>query len=106
MYPDQVYRSYLTPLRFLQRSAAIFRTKPAIVYGDRSWTYPELNERVHRLASALRAAGVERGDRVAALLPNIPPMLEAHFAVPLSGGVLVAINTHAPQTDARYPQSR
>ena len=49
--------------------------------------------RVHRLASALRGVGIEKGDRVACLLPNIPPMLEAHFGVPLSGGVLVAINT-------------
>ncbi len=93
MYPAEVYKSYLTPLRFLQRSAAVFRTKPAMVYGDRSWTYPELAERVNRLASALRRAGVQKGDRVACLLPNIPPMLEAHFGVPLSGGILVAINT-------------
>ncbi|MDP9471994.1 MAG: AMP-binding protein [Chloroflexota bacterium] len=61
MYPPEVYRSYLTPLRFLQRSAAVFRQKPAVVYGDRSWTYPELAARVNRLASALRAAGVEKG---------------------------------------------
>ncbi|MGH2558149.1 MAG: long-chain-fatty-acid--CoA ligase [Thermomicrobiales bacterium] len=93
MYPPEVYRSYLTPFRFLQRSAYIFRAKPAIVYGDRSWTYPEVEARVHRLASALRGIGVETGDRVAALLPNIPPMLEAHFGVPLSGGILVAINS-------------
>ena len=72
MYPQEVYRSYLTPLRFLQRSASIFREKPAVVYGDRTWTYPELNERVHRLASALTAAGVQPGDRVAYLVPNIP----------------------------------
>ena len=93
MYPPEVHRSHLTPLRFLQRSAAVFRTKPAVVYGERSWTYPELAERVNRLASALRAAGIERGDRVGYLVPNIPALLEAHFGVPLAGGVLVAINT-------------
>jgi fatty-acyl-CoA synthase len=102
MYPTEVYRSYLTPLRFLQRSAYVFRNKPAIVYGDRSWTYPEVAERVNRLASALRSAGVEKGDRVAALLPNIPPMLEAHFGVPLAGGVLVAINTRLKGDEIAY----
>jgi fatty-acyl-CoA synthase len=102
MYPPEVYRSYLTPLRFLQRSAYVFRNKPAIVYGDRAWTYPEMAERVNRLASALRAAGVEKGDRVAALLPNIPPMLEAHFGVPLAGGILVAINTRLKGDEIAY----
>src|SRR5688500_10030553 len=102
MYPPDVYRSYLTPLRFLQRSADVFRQKPAVVYGERSWTYPELNERVHRLASALRGAGIERGDRVAYLVPNIPPLLEAHFGVLLAGGVLVAINTRLSGPEIVY----
>src|SRR5215210_4322186 len=102
MYPPEVYKSYLTPLRFLQRSAYVFRQKPAIVYGDRTWTYPEFEARVHRLASALRGAGVEKGDRVAALLPNIPQMLEAHFGVPLSGGILVAINTRLSSDDIAF----
>ncbi len=93
MYPPEVHRSHLTPLRFLQRSAAVFRQKPAVVHGDRVITYPELNDRVHRLASALTAAGVGKGDRVAYLVPNIPALLEAHFGVPLAGAVLVAINT-------------
>ncbi len=102
VYPPEVYRSYLTPLRFLQRSAAVFRQKPAVVYGDRSWTYPELAARVNRLASALRAAGVEKGDRVAYLVPNIPALLEGHFGVPLAGGVLVAINTRLNAEEIRY----
>ena len=82
MFPPEVHRSHLTPLRFLQRSASVFREKPAVIYGDRSWTYPELAERVNRLASALISAGVARGDRVAYLVPNIPAMLEGHFARP------------------------
>ncbi len=102
MYPSEVYRSHLTPFRFLQRSAYVFRNKPAIVYGDRSWTYPEMAERVNRLASALRGLGVQKGDRVAALLPNIPPMLEAHFGVPLAGGILVAINTRLSGDEIVY----
>ncbi|MDQ3225752.1 MAG: AMP-binding protein, partial [Chloroflexota bacterium] len=102
MFPPEVYRSHLTPLRFLQRSASVFRQKPAVVYGDRSWTYPELAERVNRLASALVAAGIARGDRVAVLVPNIPPTLEGHFAVPLAGGILVAINTRLSAPEIEY----
>jgi fatty-acyl-CoA synthase len=102
MFPPEVYRSHLTPLRFLQRSASVFRQKPAVVYGDRSWTYPELEARVNRLASALLAAGVTRGDRVAFLAPNIPPLLEAHFAVPLAGAILVAINTRLSPPEVAY----
>src|SRR3712207_640917 len=93
MYPPEVYRSHLTPFRFLQRSADVFRVKPAILHRDRVYTYPEFAERCYRLASALREGGIQRGDRVAVLLPNIPQMLEAHFGVPLAGGILVAINT-------------
>src|SRR5215204_6479567 len=102
MFPDQVHRSHLTPLRFLQRSASVFREKPAIVYGNRTWTYPEMAERVNRLASALISAGVARGDRVAYLVPNIPAMLEGHFAVPLAGAILVAINTRLSAPEVAY----
>lgn len=102
MFPPQVYRSYLTPLRFLQRSASVFREKPAVIYGDQSWTYPELEARVNRLASAFHAAGIERGDRIAYLVPNIPPMLEGHFAVPLAGAILVAINTRLSASEVAY----
>src|SRR5918995_4164987 len=102
MFPPQVHRSHLTPLRFLQRSASVFREKPAVVYGDRVWTYPEIAQRVNRLASALLGAGVSRGDRVAYLVPNIPAMLEGHFAVPLAGAILVAINTRLSSPEVRY----
>jgi fatty-acyl-CoA synthase len=102
MYPPEVCRSHLTPLRFLQRSADVFREKPAIVYGDRSWTYPEMAGRVNRLASALKGIGIEKGDRVACLLPNIPAILEAHFGVPLAGGILVAINTRLRCDEVQY----
>jgi fatty-acyl-CoA synthase len=93
---------HLTPLGFYERSAATFRDKTAVVYGDRRFTYGEFAERVNRLASALRAAGLEDGDRIALLCPNIPPMLEAHFAVPLAGGVVVAINTRLASDDVAY----
>ncbi len=90
---EKVYRSELTPIHFLRRSAYMFPDKTAVVYGDRRYTYGDLEERVDRLASRLKDSGLEKGDRVAFLCPNTPPMLDAHFGVPLTGLVLVAINT-------------
>src|SRR5690242_17991724 len=74
-----VYRTELSPVSFLERSAAVFPDKPAVVHGARRYTYRQFHERVNRLASALRGAGLGRHDRVAFLCPNIPAMLEAHF---------------------------
>ena len=90
---EKVYRTELTPVSFLERSAAVFPDKTAIVHGDRQYTYREFAWRVNRLASHLRDSGLQKHDRVAFLCPNIPAMLEAHFAVPAAGGILVAINT-------------
>ena len=89
----RAYRTELSPVSFLRRSAYVFPDKVAIVHGERRTTYREFDQRVNRLASALRAAGVEPGDRVAFLAPNIPALLEAHYGVPAAGAVLVAINT-------------
>ncbi len=90
---EKVYRSELTPVSFLQRSAFVFPDKIAILHGDRQFTYREFEHRVNRLASALRNAGLRKHDRVAFLSPNAPALLEAHFGVPAAGGILVAINT-------------
>src|SRR5919202_6928464 len=99
---EKVYRSELTPVSFLRRSAYMFPDKPAVVYGDRRYTYRELEERVNRLASRLRDAGLQKGDRVAFLCPNTPPMLEGHFGVPAAGLVLVAINTRLGRDEVTY----
>ena len=99
---EKVYRSELTPIHFLRRSAYMFPDKTAVVYGERRYTYGELEERVDRLASRLKDAGLEKGDRVAFLCPNTPPMLEAHFGVPLAGLVLVAINTRLGKDEVKY----
>src|SRR3712207_3374428 len=99
---EKVYRSELTPVSFLRRSAYMFPEKTAVVYGGRRYTYSELEERVNRLSSRLREAGLEKGDRVAFLCPNTPPMLEGHFAVPASGLVLVAINTRLGKDEVSY----
>jgi fatty-acyl-CoA synthase len=92
----------LTPLKFLERSADVFPGKTAIVYGERRLTYRDFAREVTRLAHGLRASGIAPGDRVAYLCPNIPEMLVAHFAVPLAGAVLVAINTRLSPHEVRY----
>jgi fatty-acyl-CoA synthase len=97
-----VNRTELTPLSFLERSAYVFPDTPAVVHGQRRYTYRQLGERVNRLASALRGAGLGKQDRVAFLCPNIPAMLEAHFGVPAAGGVLVAINTRLNSDEIGY----
>ena len=74
----------------------------AVIYGSRSLTYAEFAAEAARVARALRASGVEPGDRVAYLMPNLPEMLIAHFAVPLAGGVLVAINTRLTAEEVSY----
>jgi fatty-acyl-CoA synthase len=92
----------LTPLAFLERSAAVFPEKTAIVYRDRRISYRDFAAEATRLANALRANGVQPGDRVAYLLPNIPEMLVAHFGVPLAGAVLVAVNTRLAPAEIRH----
>src|ERR687888_2140527 len=90
----------LTPLSFLERSADVWADRPAVVDGERTWTYAEHHERVRRVAAALRGElGVAAGDRVAALLPNVVAMLELHYAVPGAGAVLVPLNTRLAAGD-------
>src|SRR5580704_14671963 len=83
----------LTPLSFLARAAEIYPDQTAIIHGARSWTYAEFYARAKKLASALVKRGIKRGDTVAAVLPNVPAMLEAHYGVAMAGAVLNSINT-------------
>lgn len=99
---DDTWFTPLTPLAFLERSAKVFPDKDAIIHGDRRVTYREFAAETTRVAHALRATGVRPGDRVAYLLPNIPEMLVAHFAVPLASAILVAINTRLAPAEIRY----
>ena len=92
----------LSPLSFLERSAMVFPDKVAVVHGDTSWTYSELAQRVEHRARMFRGAGLRPGQRVAYLMPNVPEMLVAHFAVPLVGGILVSINTRLSTDEVRY----
>ncbi len=83
----------LSPLSFLERSAAVFPDRTAIIYGEQRQTWRQTHERCKRLASALSRHGIGRGDTVAAMLPNVPAMFEAHFGVPMTGAVLNTLNT-------------
>ena len=83
----------LSPVSFLTRAARVYPDRVAIVHGARRYSYAQFLERTRRLASALAACGIGKGDTVAILAPNIPEMLEAHNAVPALGAVLCPINT-------------
>jgi fatty-acyl-CoA synthase len=98
----QTWITELTPLSFLRRSAGVYPDKTAIVHGRTTWTYAEFARDAQRLARGLQASGVQPGDRVACLLPNVPAMLHAHFGVPLAGAVLVAVNTRLSAEEVRY----
>jgi fatty-acyl-CoA synthase len=82
----------LTPLGSLARAAAVYPDKVAIVDGARRFTYREFYERCRRFADALRRRGIGTGDTVSVLAPNVPALLEAHYAVPMAGAVLNALN--------------
>ncbi len=98
----EVSDTALTPLSFLERSAMVFPDRSAIRYRERTVGYAEMADHATRLARALQAGGIQPGDRVAYLCPNLPEMLIAHFGVPLAGGVLVAINTRLAPEEIRY----
>src|SRR5215510_1395768 len=99
---SKVYRTELTPVSFLERSAYVFPDKIAVVHGERRYTYRQLEERANRLASGLRAAGLRKLERIAIISPNTPAMLEAHFGVPAAGLVLVPINIRLNSDEIAY----
>jgi fatty-acyl-CoA synthase len=83
----------LSPVSFVERSAEVFGDLPAVVHGQRRYTWAQVRERSARLAAALQALGVGRGCTVSVMLPNTPEMVEAHYAVPALGAVLNTLNT-------------
>ncbi len=92
----------LTPLAFLERTVRIYPDKPAVIYGERRWSYADLEGEVGRMAAAFVRAGVAPGDRVAFLTPNVPELLAAHFAALLVRAPLVAINTRLAAAEVGY----
>lgn len=83
----------LTPMSFLERTAAVFPETTAIVHGNMKRSYADFYSRSRKLASALADHGIGKGDTVSVMLSNTPPMLEAHYGVPMTGGVLHSLNT-------------
>ena len=94
--------SPLTPLRFLQRSATVHPNKVACVDGPRRITFTEFRDDAQALARALIDDGIQPGDRVGVLAPNSYEALLAQFAIPLAGGVIVAINTRLAPAEVNY----
>ncbi|KAK3426471.1 trans-cinnamate:CoA ligase, peroxisomal [Eucalyptus grandis] len=83
----------LTPLTFLKRAASVYADRTSVVYESARFTWAQTYERCLRFASCLRSFNVDKNDVVSVLAPNVPAMYEAHFAVPMAGAVLNAINT-------------
>lgn len=88
----------LSPLSYLKRAATLYPEEVSAIHGDLRYKWSETYARCIKIASALGKRGIATGDTVAAMLPNIPEMLESHFSIPMAGAVLNAINT---RLDAR-----
>ena len=101
---DKVEANYfpLTPVSFLKRSAAVYPQKTAVIHGERKYSYKQLYQRCLRLASALKARGIGKGDTVSVMAPNVPEMLEAHYGVPMAGAVLNALNYRLDADTIRF----
>ena len=91
--PNSANFTALSPVSFVERSAEIFGDLSSVVHGHRKYTWGQTRDRSARLAAALRSLGVARGTTVSAMLPNIPEMLEVHYAVPALNAVLNPLNT-------------
>lgn len=84
--------SPVSPLEFLTRTAEVYPNRLAVVHGPIRRTWGETYKRSLKLASAFKKSGIKKGDTVAVMLPNIPAMVEAHFAIPLCGAIINALN--------------
>ncbi len=92
----------LTPLSHLRRAAQVFANRTAVICGSHTATYSEYYDRVTRLASGLVALGVQPGDVVATVIPNVTAQIEASFGVPACGAVLNTINTRLDADTVAY----
>ncbi len=92
----------LTPLSFLKRTADVFAEREAVIYGSRRYTWREVYDRARRLASALAARGIGRGDTVAVMAANTPEMIECHYGIAMCGAVLNTINTRLEADTVAY----
>ncbi|MEO7030726.1 MAG: acyl-CoA synthetase, partial [Herbaspirillum sp.] len=101
---DQNLANYtpLTPIGFIERAAAVSPQRLAVIHGALRLTWQEAYQRARRLASALTRHGIGVGDTVAVMLPNTPPMIDAHFGVPMTGAVLNTLNTRLDPTSIAF----
>ena len=102
LQPGAANYAPLSPVGFLARAAEIYPDRVAVIHGKKEFTYAKFYERARRLASALAKKGVKKGSVVSAMLPNVPAMLEAHYAVPGLGAVLNTINTRLDADTVAY----
>ena len=92
----------LSPLSFLRRSADVYPKRTAVIHGDRTLSWHECYQRCQAGAARMAAQGINTGDVVAVIAPNIPALFELHFSVPMCGGILNAINTRLEANTIRY----
>ena len=92
----------LTPLSFLERAKDIYPNYEALVYEDRKYTWSEIYKRCIKFASALEKIGITKGDTVSVMACNTPEIFEAHYSVPMTGGVLNTINIRLDAKTVRY----
>src|SRR5882672_577962 len=92
----------LSPLEFARRARRLYADREAVVDGDRRWTYSEFFDRCDLWSSALQSMGIRQGDRVAYIAPNTHAHLEAYYAIPQIGAVLVPINYRLTPDDFVY----
>lgn len=102
MTPADFSYEPLTPTAFLRRAARVYGDRVGVIDGDVRYTYASFLQRTLKFAGALKALGVQPGDRVALLAGNSHVMLAAHYAVPFAGAVLVALNTRITPADTTY----
>jgi len=91
--PNAANYTPLTPVSFLAKAAYTYPDRVAVIHGDLRRTWKETYARSRRLGSALAKRGIRRGETVAAMLPNVPAMIELHFGPAMIGAVLNTLNT-------------
>ena len=92
----------LTPLTFIERTKDIYPDYESIVYGNRIYTWRETYERCLKFASALEKHGIGLGDTVSIIAANTPEIFEAHYSIPMTGGVINTINTRLEAETIAY----
>ena len=92
----------LTPLTFIERTKDVYPDYESIIYGHRSYTWLETYERCTKFASALDKYGIGLGDTVSIIAANTPEIFEAHYSIPMTGGVINTINTRLEAETVAY----